>query len=180
MRRVLKEYFGEPSIDYEAFSNRLCEGAERLRTYYYDCMPLQSDPPTPEERRLYSGMDRFLYNIRRLSRFEVRLGKLIFVPSRTSAGYVPPDPRHGRFVQKGVDVLLSVDLVRMSWDKQIQRAVLVTGDSDFVPAVSAAKDAGVLTQLYYSRHAVHDELLAAFDDRFPITQELIDSVRRTK
>jgi len=33
----------------------------------------------------------------------------------------------------------------MSWDHQITKAVLVTGDSDFVPAIQAAKDAGVLT-----------------------------------
>lgn len=163
LARVLKDLFGQPKIDFQRLSDVLCQGCERLRTYYYHCMPHQSANPTPEERARYAAMDRFLYNLKRVPRFEVRLGKLSF--------------QRGEYVQKRVDVLLSVDLVRMSWGRQIQRAVLVTGDSDFVPAVVAAKDAGVLVQLYYAKHNVHDELLQACDDRFEITQRLIDSVR---
>jgi len=100
----------------------------------------------------------------------VRLGKLICIPSS------------GDYVQKRVDVLLSVDLVRMSWDHQIEKAILVTGDSDFVPAIQAAKDAGVLTVLYYSRAhpkvSALDELLYACDERIEITQDLIDQCLR--
>lgn len=66
----------------------------------------------------------------------------------------------------------------LSWGKQIGKAILVTGDSDFVPAVIAAKDAGVLVQLYYSRSSVHDELLSAVDESFEITRDLIDKVKR--
>ena len=72
---------------------------------------------------------------------------------------------------------MAVDLVRMSWGRQIGKAVMVTGDSDFVPAIEAAKDAGVLVQLYYSRSAIHDELLMAVDDGFKITKELVDTCR---
>ena len=128
-------------------------------------MPYQSSPPTEEERERYAAVDRFIYSLKKIPRFEVRLGKL---------------GRHGtEFVQKRVDALLSVDLVRMSWGDQIDRAILITGDSDFVPAVQAAKDAGVLVQLYYAPGCVHDELLQVCDDRFEITKELIDSVKRT-
>lgn len=149
-------------MDFLKLSERLCSETERLRTYYYNCMPYQSDPPTQEERERYSKAHRFLFTLRRLPRFEVRLGKL--------------SHQGGTYVQKRVDILLAVDLVRMSWGKQIQRAVLVTGDSDFVPAVQAAKDAGVLTQLHYSRNAVHDELLDVCDDCFEITPDLINEV----
>ena len=66
----------------------------------------------------------------------------------------------------------------MSWGKQIGKAVIVTGDSDFVPAIQTAKDAGVLTVLYYSRAhpqvSALNELLYACDERVEITQELID------
>ena len=126
-------------------------------------MPYQSSPPSAEEKARYAAIDRFIYSLKKIPRFEVRLGKLSYI--------------HGEFVQKRVDVLLSVDLVRMSWGRQIQRAVLLSGDSDLVPAVQAAKDAGVLTQVYYSRRSVHDELLQACDDRFEIIRELIDSVK---
>jgi len=55
--------------------------------------------------------------------------------------------------------------------------VLLSSGSDPVPGVQAAKEAGILTQVYYSRRSVHDELLQACDDRFEITRELIDTVR---
>ncbi|MFQ6052342.1 MAG: NYN domain-containing protein [Candidatus Hydrothermarchaeota archaeon] len=135
---VLKA-FGEPKIDFEAFSNKLCENAnaERFRTYYYDCMPYQSSPPTEEEKERYSRMDRFIISLKKLPRFEVRLGKLGRI---TRFGQV-------EFIQKRVDNLLTVDLVRLSWTGKIHKAILVTGDSDFVPVVEEAKNAGVLTQV---------------------------------
>jgi len=163
LARVLKDEYREVAIDFLALSEKLCQGCDRLRTYYYTCMPYQSSPPTTEEKARYAAMDRFVYSLKKIPRFEVRLGKLSYI--------------RGEFVQKRVDVLLSVDLVRMSWGRQIQRAVLLSGDSDLVPAVQAAKEAGILTQVYYSRKSFHDELLQASDDRFEITKELINSVK---
>jgi uncharacterized LabA/DUF88 family protein len=151
LKKVLK-LFGEPKIEYLEFSERLAGGKERLRTYYYDCMPYRSSPPTVEETRRCAAMQRFLDHLRRLPRFEVRLGRLAKRPSG--------------FEQKRVDVLFAVDLTRLSASRQIGQAVLVTSDSDFVPAIQAAKNDGVLVQLYYSpKLSYNDELLQACDDR---------------
>lgn len=74
-----------------------------------------------------------------------------------------------------VDVLLSVDLVKLSMDKQIIRAILIAGDSDFVPAINVARDSGVIVTLYYyKKPKPHDELLDACDERYLIDQQLID------
>ena len=161
--KVLEKNFGRPRVDFYKFSEMVCGGYERLRTYYYTCMPYQSNPPTEEERRRYSAMNRFIYALQKLPRFEVRLGKLSWAGEE--------------LVQKRVDILLAVDLARLSWGKQIEKAILVTGDSDFVPAVITAKDAGVLVQLYYSPNSVHDELLSAVDESFIITKDLVDKVK---
>lgn len=163
--KVLND-LGRPRVDYEKFSDNLCANNKRLRTYYYDCLPYQSDPPTPEERERYSKKSKWVDKLLFLPRFEVRLGKLA--------------PRDGEFEQKGVDVLFSVDIVRMSWAKQIDRVVLITGDSDFIPAVNAAKETGVIVELYYyiSRNvggpSTHQELIKAVDERYEINQDLID------
>ncbi len=164
LTKLLKE-LGEPSLDYLRFSELLASGKERLRTYYYHCMPYRSNPPTREENERYAGMQRFVEYLRRLPRFEVRLGRLA--------------KRPGGFEQKRVDVLFAVDLTRLSASRQISQAVLVTSDSDFVPAIQAAKNDGVLVQLYYSKNlSYNDELLQACDDRMEITPELINPVRR--
>ena len=49
---------------------------ELLRVYYYTCMPFQSEPTIEEDRSRYAKKDQFLSVVRRLPRFEVRLGKI--------------------------------------------------------------------------------------------------------
>jgi len=47
-----------------------------------------------------------------------------------------------------------------------------------VPAIEAAKEAGVLVVLYYSPSSIHDELLSAVDESVVIDQSLISQVAR--
>jgi uncharacterized LabA/DUF88 family protein len=152
-------------IDFLKFCDKVCEGKERLRTYFYDCKPFVSEPTTPEERVKTSNYNKFAGKVEALPRFQMRYGKL-------------RKNRDGTFEQKRVDILLAVELVRLSWSGQIGHAVIVTGDSDFVPAIEAAKDAGVITRLYYSRTAVHDELLSAVDERCEMDAAFVESVKR--
>lgn len=158
-----------PKIDYQKLSDMLCERvkAERFRTYYYDCMPYQSNPPTSEERERYSSMDRFIHHLKRLDRFEIRLGRLQFID--------------GGFKQKGVDVLLSIDVTKLSWRGTIQKAILITGDSDFVPAVKEAKEAGVIVSGCYGQTKstfIHDELYNLCDDRICLDKKFLDTCKR--
>lgn len=169
LSKVLKG-LGEPKICFRKLSEILAGPDERLRTYYYHCDPYQSVPPSPEEQERKSKFDRFIAALEKsVPRMQVRLGRL--------ARRQRPDGAWD-FEQKKVDVLLTVDLVRLSCERQIQRAVLIAGDSDFVPAIQVAKDSGTIVQLYYSGNPPpHDELLRACDDRFIIDQEFIDSIR---
>ncbi|WP_298667436.1 NYN domain-containing protein [uncultured Methanofollis sp.] len=152
-------------IDFLKYSTDVCRGRERLRTYFYDCMPYQSDPPQYDEKVKYAQYCKFRDIIESLPRFQMRLGKL----KKNS---------DGTFEQKRVDILLAVELVRLSWSHQIGYAVVVTGDSDFVPAIEAAKEAGVITTLYYSKGTVHNELLSAVDERYEMDQAFFEKVRR--
>ncbi|TXT54845.1 MAG: NYN domain protein [Candidatus Thorarchaeota archaeon] len=170
--KVLKYCFDEPRIDFEKFSNYLCEDKERLRTYVYDCPPYISQEPTDEEERRHENHERFASSLTKLNRFVVRLGKTAHNAST------------GEFYQKRVDVLLTVDLMRMAWGKQIGTAIMVTGDSDFVPAIESAKDAGVLTKIYYrdcydsqgrAMTRTLDELLEVCDECIVIDDSLIEA-----
>ncbi len=161
---MVSKSFGRPKIDFLAFSELLCdEDDERLRTYYYYCMPFQSTLPSVEESSRYKNAEKFVKSLAKLSKFEIRLGRFQKIQNSSSTEYV----------QKGIDVMLAVDLVRMSWSKQIDKAILLTADSDFIYAIQAAKDAGVLTKLCYSdTHPVNDSMFDVFDERLNITNDL--------
>ena len=89
--------------------------------------------------------EEFVSEIESLDRWSMRLGKL---QKRW-------DGKKEYFEQKRVDVLLSVDLVRHAAAGHIQHAVLIAGDSDFVPAVEAAKEHGsdLVSLVRYIQHS---------------------------
>ncbi len=156
----------EVRIDYAKLPEVICGGKEILRTYYYNCEPYQSNPPTPDEKERFSRAQRFYKMLTRLPRYEVRLGRLAC--------------RGDDYEQKGIDTLLSIDLVNLAATKQISDAILVAGDYDYVPAIKVVKEHAVNVILYHSRVRgnYHDLLWEVCDDRIPISQEFINKIIR--
>lgn len=156
------EFHGRLRIDYERFSDALCEPDERFRTYYYNCPPWQGNPPSDDDRARLSSYQAFAHRLNLLNRFVVREGRLQKIGDR--------------FRQKGVDMLLAVDLLRLAYGGRIDRMLLLTADSDFVPAIEAARDTGVVTSLVYAPSLnVHNSLLSAVDERLRLEPAFLES-----
>ncbi|HSU15318.1 NYN domain-containing protein [Longimicrobium sp.] len=161
---------GSPRIDFGKLATELSRPDDLLRTYYYHCLPYMSPVPTPEEEERYAGKQRFFSALNRLNRFEVREGKL---------EYRGTDRESNRpiFEQKRVDIYLGVDLVMLAVKQRIHRAILITGDSDFLPAIRAAKNEGVLIHLFHGTgpQQPHRDLWEEADDRTVITPDLLNT-----
>ena len=123
LTKILDVDFGKPKIDLAGFSDILCGSYERLRTYYYNCMPYQSCPPTEEERRRFASMDKFVYTLRKLPRFEVKLGRLGCVG--------------GEFIQKRVDIALAVDAAGVMETHRITSVLVVDEAGRLVGALNS-------------------------------------------
>ena len=89
----------------------------------------------------------------------------------------PDQDGRPRFEQKQVDILLGIDLVLLAAKHLIQEAILVTGDSDFIPVVTVAKAEGVLVRLYHGVNP-HNSLGQEADERVPFTLPFIESLQR--
>lgn len=149
------------------------EPLDLLRTYYYDCLPYQSDPPTPEERERFSRKASRFNALNRLDNYTVREGRLMF-RGRDAGG-------NPIFQQKRVDLLLGLDFALLSAKNQITHAALVSGDSDLIPAVEVAQQAGIATWLFHGprqsgRSSYSNELWQAADRRVAMDKAFIDSV----
>ena len=163
---VLRDEFQSRRINYQAFSELLAGDSDILRTYYYHCAAYQGNPPTEAERTRYSAQRSFFASLERLPRYTVKLGRLA----------VRYDWRgNRRYEQKQVDILLGVDLVQLAAKQNIQEAILVAGDSDFIPAIMAAKAEGVLVKLFHGAKP-HNELWRESDERIRIDHALISSI----
>ena len=61
----------------------------------------------------------------------------------------------------------------------ITHAAILAGDSDFIPAVEAAKSEGVVVHLFYGPRA-HRDLISVCDERTYITKDLLSSLSRRR
>jgi len=166
LNKILKKYFYKSNINYTKLCDNICNklNVNRLRTYYYTCMPIRRKGNIEDEKK-HENMQRFVRNLKRLPRFEVKLGKLQIIGEQ--------------FKQKMIDVLMSLDIVDMCFDKQIEQVILIAGDADFVPAIRKAKSHGAIVHLFYHPSSVHNELLDEIDELHLLSKEFIDRCKKT-
>ena len=174
-------------VDYKKFVSEVAnviraetEGPlDLLRTYYYNCLPYQSDPPTSMEKRQFAAKRSFFEALTRLSRFSVRQGRLAFRGNDSQGKPI--------FQQKRVDLMLGLDFALLSGKSQISHAALVAGDSDFIPAVEFAKQEGIVVWLFHGpiknkkgASTFARELWDVADERFELAQSFANIVSKSK
>lgn len=133
-------------LDFTQFVARLCGERCLYRTYYYNA--LQDVCVRPEAFR---EQQEFLDTLRKTPYLEVRLGTI-----KTA---------QGTQVEKGVDIMLGVDLVNYAWSNLYDTAILVSGDADFAYALQAVKNMGKHVEVAYFEGATARELLGVADVR---------------
>jgi len=138
----------------EAFAHAcIVRDEECLRVLYYDCAPFVGKVilPVSGTERQFAGSDRWLHDIAALDLFAVRRGVLKFRGFERKPN-LPPGPAKDedfkpQFEQKGVDMRIGLDIAAYSAEHLAQRIVLVTNDTDCVPAMKFARKAGLQTVL---------------------------------
>ena len=169
-------------IDYEKLSNVVRERISRntqapldlLRTYFYDCLPYQSDPPTPEEADRFGKKRRFFSGLGRLPRYRVREGRLAYRGDDARG-----DPI---FQQKRVDLMIGLDIAGLAAKRAITHAAVLAGDSDLLPAFEAAQQEGIIVWLVHGPRGTYArELWEMADDRFAVDEHaFVNAIRRVR
>lgn len=182
------------------------KGRELYRVFYYDCPPVAAvvtHPITGERVDLsksstFSRNTAFLRSFSARRKVAIRRGKLgagyvryaikpkvqeALLSRRTTVDDLTADDVRLEIGQKGVDMRLGLDLVEMALKRLVDMVVLVSDDSDFVPAIKMARREGVDVILDPMGNHVSDDLLehvdgvmsfvgdAAFQDSLPPVTE---------
>ena len=69
------------------------------------------------------------------------------------------------------------DLVQLAAKHQITDAMVLAGDSDFLPAIEVAKQEGVVVHLFHGANP-HNDLLTRCDERVRIDGGFVDAIKR--
>ncbi|MFX1575213.1 MAG: NYN domain-containing protein [Promethearchaeota archaeon] len=64
----------------------------------------------------------------------------------------------GEVIEKKVDIKIAIDIVSLAYENVYDRAVLVSGDGDFVPVVKKVKKLGKIVELWAFRYSIANSL----------------------
>lgn len=139
---------------------------ELYRIFYYDCEPIDKTIYNPITQKnfnfakssTYIWMNKFLTNLKQRRKVALRMGffadeemNYIFsadtVKKLCKKSISIDDIQEGDLVlnmrQKGVDMKIGLDIASLAYKRLVNQIVLISGDSDFVPAAKLARIEGI-------------------------------------
>lgn len=139
---LVSKYFGKGKylkIDLFLFANYLASKQNLVcsKLFYYTAPPYQSSQPTIKENKLKAGYDSFINKIKSNHKIVLREGRLQKLGDN-------------EFAQKGVDTLITMDLMEAPLRDNLKTIILLTSDTDFVPILNKLRnDYKIKIILYY-------------------------------
>ena len=164
--------------------NKKHANARLHRIFFYDSPPLNKRAENPVSKRVvdFSRTDearfrlQFYEELKRMRKIALRLGRVSegrwqISPKKTekilkgkiqiadiTAADVYYDSR-----QKGVDMRMGLDIATLSYQKLVDQIILISGDSDFVPAAKLARREGMDFVLDPMENPISADLLEHVD-----------------
>lgn len=136
------------------------------RIFYYDCLPYDKKQHNPvtgrsidfKKTEQYNFQIEFLEELKKKRKVALRLGVLedrkrwIIRPSKTKSllnksiqiSDLKEDDVVFDFSQKRVDIKIGLDIASMTLKRQVDQIILISGDSNFVPAAKLARREGMV------------------------------------
>ena len=79
---------------------------------------------------------------------------------KTQAIKVAPD---GKKLEKRIDVLMAIDIISSAYETDVDTIVIVSGDSDFVPAVKKLKDLDKTVEVWSFKNLLSTQISDLLD-----------------
>ncbi len=117
------------SFDFSAFAKKLAKDHNVVRCNYY-VGKVRTDGST-KTQRLFNNQRRLLAHLKK-HKVQYSLGYLL------KSG--------GKFHEKGVDVNIAVDILVATYEDVADRIILVSSDTDLLPAIRKAKEKGKIVE----------------------------------
>jgi len=154
-------YYPKPE-EVLSFCNSLIKDEEVLyRIFFYDAKPDNDN-----------NSDYFFNKIESQPFFALRMGRL-----------VNHTPKGGplNYVQKGVDMKIGLDIASMAYKKLVERIVLITNDTDLIPAIKLARINGIQVRII-NLDSIHSLFQAHSDmwEKIEIEDHFSESLKKGK
>jgi uncharacterized LabA/DUF88 family protein len=187
VRKLQQRLKTRPTIDdvvvgiQEIQNHKVFEEFDLLRIYYYDAKPASGKLKNPisgnetdlAQTDVFKRNQSFLDALELKPNVALRLGEVSAngwkLTRKALEDATLPDRKLSAddfgmdLEQKGVDLRIGLDIARLSIGRLVHTLVVVTGDSDMVPAFKFARREGVRVILSHMGHGIKRELRAHAD-----------------
>lgn len=116
-------------FNFSEFAKYLCGNNKLTRKVYY-VGAVREDPKVPETKKILADQQRLLARLKQQG-FNYSLGYLL---------------KTDRYHEKGVDVNIAVDILVGAYQNNYDRVVLVSSDTDLLPAILKAIEKGKIVE----------------------------------
>lgn len=136
------------------------------RIFYYDCPPIENNVFNPISGKNinlgksdeYKWATEFFQELKHRRKVALRMGRLSENTLHYNLKYesfrnilngtmkiedLTDSDLKLNIEQKGVDMRIGIDISSLAYKKQVQQIILISGDSDFVPAAKQARREGI-------------------------------------
>ena len=148
-------------LDFDAFTLKLRKGRPMFRSYYYNVLRDSGRNP-----QAYQDQQKFLTTLYNTPYMDVCLGTSKL--------------RGDTSVEKGVDIMLATDMLRLGWANLYDVAILVSGDGDFAYAVQTVKSMGKHVEVAAFSANLSRELSQVADYREDLTPQYFEDIWSNK
>jgi len=166
------------------------EGEEIFRIYYYDARPYDGTDRNPIDGELidFSKSKTYRYGMRvieelgQMDQIALRIGDIKPRGWALTDSYIKQAIKNTRSVppahppllnpqdiypsleQKGVDMRIGIDVANLALQRHVDRIILLSGDTDMIPAMKLARRAGIQVILVqFGGHRIVKELIEDAD-----------------
>ncbi|RUM60760.1 MAG: NYN domain-containing protein [Persephonella sp.] len=136
-------------IDYKKLINLLKRDRWLLRGYFYTGIPTADLNLPAEYREQWKKQKNFLNELQNIG-IKVKTMPL----KKTPEG----------FIEKGIDILLATDMIVLAYNNAYDTAILVSGDSDYIPVVEMIQQLGKRVENASFKRTSSYELRKVCDD----------------
>ena len=158
------------------------KGEELFRLFYYDCPPYEGKETNPIDRTTvdfsaqpkHDSRVRFIREMKCMDYVAMRLGtvkkrgwtlteayvKQTISSQATGQNHKAPqaDDLFLSLEQKGVDMRIGIDVATLTLKRLVDRIILISGDTDMIPAMKLARREGAQVVLVETAGPIHKEL----------------------
>jgi len=158
---------------------------ELFRIYYYDCWPFKGLVTNPVDGQPMDcsntpaalNGEQFLKELSLKPKVAFRKGELSYdgwkiesqkikkmIDKIEGGGKIEPDDFKIDLKQKRVDIKIGLDIAWLSSKRIVDKIVLVTSDTDFIPAIKFARREGLIVYVCPVKQTVNQDLIIHSDD----------------